>query len=370
MDQNKLFVALDFGASGLKCIYQLIGQENNSVLYMEPPVVEASSQELKSMQKGLSAVLPENKAWIGIKNDYRAVGYLAKTKWEPVPQLKQKKHSLAIYRVLAALWVIQQKLSLPESFDCSIAVLLPPSEMADSQKFLQNLRSSLGNFTTPTGKLKLKVRSQDLVCYQEGCGIFTLYYNQYQSIAQKKTTLVLMLGYRNASLLVSSRGIPTVNESTDLGMNLFLDILSKHTSGLSNDRLLKTLNKPKLTVLEVLCLTENHLSDEERKKEAQVILDAIETSKIEYASRLKQWVNEKLPSELKHIVIGGGTADFISPQLSDLFPSHPVIWHGNFSAPSHWHEEDLLSNRFADIYGIWSFFYQPIKKSKQLQKAT
>ena len=368
-NKNKLSVALDFGASGLKCIYQLAGLPTNSILYMEPPVIEASAQELKSIYKGLGGVLPENKAWVGIDNDYRAVGYLAQTKWEPVPQLKQKKHSLAIYRVLAAIWVIKERLSLPDSFECSIAVLLPPSEMSDSQTFLKNLRSALKNFTTPTGKLKIKMRSKGIICIPEGCGILTLYYNKYEAIAQKNTTLVLMLGYRNASVLVSSRGIPSTNESTNLGMNIFLDILSKYTSGLSHDLLVKILNKPQLKLLDLIPLTEKHLEIEARTQEAKKILDAIEISKAEYASRLKQWISEKLPSEVHHIVIGGGTAGFISPQLEDLFPANPIIWNGDFSAPSHWEQEEIFSNRFADIYGVWSFF-QPQDKVKELQQIT
>ena len=364
-----LLLTLDFGGSGLKCIYQT-WENKPEVLFMEPEVIEVSSQILKEKTQNLfHNVNPENMAWIGIEQDYQAVGYFASAQFNAIARLRPKKHSLAVYRTLAAVWVIQQRLELPTSFEIALTVLLPSGEMSDSQMMLKNIKTALSNYETPSGELN--VNTTDLNCFPEGTGVYLLHYNNSQELVRRKVLVLIMIGYRNASILLSKRGMVTDSRTIDLGMSKYLDIVIKKTSGLTPEQIIKAIakaeeekkrqEKSELHALDFLNLTELHLSIETRKKQAQQILDAINSSKLEYVKRIQQWLSEILPTELDEVVFCGGTVDFFQEELDNLFPATPVKWHGNFTYPEELNEK-WLGNRLADAYGLSKLLAQEIKE--------
>ena len=364
-----IILTLDFGGSGLKCIYQTWENEPE-VLFMEPEVIEAAPESLKAKTHDiLTNVDPENMAWIGVAGDYQAVGYFASAQYNAIARLRPKKHSLAVYRTLAAVWVIQQRLKLPASLDIALAVLLPAGEMSDSQIMLKNMKTALSSFETPTGELNVK--TTNLNCYPEGSGVYLLHCYNSGEISKRKVLALIMIGYRNASMLLSKRGMVTDSRSVDLGMSKYLDSITKQTSGLNPEQIIKAIAKAeeervkkgesKLDALDFLNLTELHLTIEMRKKQAQQILDAVSSSKSEYLKRIQQWLSEILPTELDEVVFCGGTVDYFQEELDSLFPATPVKWHGNFTYPEELNEK-WLGNRLADAYGLSKLLAQEIKQ--------
>ena len=370
-----LLLTLDFGGSGLKCIYQTWGNEPK-VLFMEPEVIEATPQLLKAKTENLfSNISPENMAWVGIEKDYQAVGYFASAQFNAINRLKPKKHSLAIYRTLAAIWVVQQKLNLPSQMEIALAVLLPPGELSDAQMMLNQLKKSLSSFETPTGELN--ITTSNLTCYPEGIGVYFLH-QQNSGQVNNKVLAFIMIGYRNASILLSKRGMITDVRSTNLGMIKYLETVTKETSGLKPEEIIEAIakaeeerskqGKSELQAIDFLGLTEWHLNIDLRKKQAQQILDALNNSKIDYLKRIQQWLSEVLPS-IQEVVFCGGTVNYFQKELDNLFPATPVKWHGNFTYPEELNEK-WLGNRLADAYGLFRYFEQEMNQKYQQKKLT
>lgn len=358
----EVILSLDFGGSGLKCIYQVWGG-GRKVLFMEAEVIEAEAESLKEKTEGiLGNAYPENMAWVGIEGNYRAIGYLASVQYNAISLLKPKKHSLAVYRTLAAVWVVQQRLKLPKTMVVAMSVLLPPGELSDSQMFLKNLKEALSSFETPTGRLKVK--TTELICYPEGSGVYFLHCYHSGEIIKKKVFALIMLGYRNASVLLSRKGMVTEAESMDLGMIRYLELIRKKTSGLKPEQIVKAISQASASnplPRDFLSLTELNLSMDLRKEQAEQILEAVINSKQEYLTAIQGWFSEVLPSELEEVVFCGGTVDYFQKELDGLFPATPVKWHGNFNYPEKLGEK-WLGNRLADAYGLSLAFSQEINK--------
>jgi hypothetical protein len=366
----EVILTLDFGGSGLKCLYQVWGGERK-VLFMEAFVIEAEAESLKEKTQGiLGSAYPENMAWVGVEGNYRAIGYFASVQYNAISLLKPKKHSLAVYRTLAAVWVIQQRLKFPKSMVIAMAVLLPPGELSDSQMFLKNLKEALRDFETPTGTLNVK--TTDLICYPEGSGVYFMHCHNSGEIIKKKVFALIMLGYRNASVLLSRKGMVTEAESMDLGMIRYLELIMKKTSGLKPEQIVKAISKASASnplPRDFLNLTELNLRMDLRKEQAEQIVEAVIHSKQEYLTAIQGWFSEVLPSELEEVVFCGGTVDYFKQELDSLFPATPVKWHGNFDYPEEL-EEQWLGNRLADAYGLSLAFTQEInKKYRSLQKS-
>lgn len=365
-----IILTLDFGGSGLKCLYQVAGKARE-VLFMESEVVEVEAESLREKTREIWAnVYPENMAWVGVEDDYRAVGYLATAQYNAIARLKPKKHSLAVYRTLAAVWVIQQRLNLPSRMEMALAVLLPPGEISDSKMMLNNLKQALSNFETPTGRLN--VRATDIICYPEGSGVYLMHVHQSGEMNKNKVFSLIMVGYRNASILLSKKGIVTEAKSIDLGMIKYLELVMKQTSALKPEQIVKAIakaesegrekgEKGKLLPRDFLHLTELNLKMELRKQQAEQIAAAVINSKPEYIKILGAWLQEVLPSEVEEVVFCGGTVDYFKKELDDLFPATPVKWHGGFNYPEEL-KEKWLGNRLADAYNLSLVFTQAIQK--------
>lgn len=362
-----VMLTLDFGGSGLKCIYQKIDGEAK-VLFMEAEVIAAEANSLKEKtEKQLGSAEPENMAWVGIDDDYRAIGYFASCQYQAIPLLKPKKHSLAVYRTLAAIWVVQQRLKLPQRLRIALAVLLPPGEIEDGPILLQNLKKALASFSTPTGKLNVGL--SDFDCYSEGSGVYLMHCYHSGEIIKQKILALIMVGYRNASILLSMKGMVTEAKSIDLGLSKYVESILKKTSGLKPAQILKSIAKApaKPSQRDFLHLTEVHLNLGQRLEEAAKILDAVVSCKKGYLTAIQAWLSEVLPSELDEVVFCGGTVDYFQPELDSLFPATPVKWHGGFNYPEELNEE-WLGNRLADAYGLAKVFRQKIVNKYQSQE--
>jgi hypothetical protein len=342
-------LTIDFGGSGTKAIAQIRGGKPIAI-WMEPSVIEASKISLTFQTRNLGNAYPENTSWVGVGEDYRAVGYLARSIYSATPGLKPRKYEMALYKTLAVAWAIKQKFKLSESFDISLALLLPPGEFEDSALLKPMLRDALAEFDSPTGKVNANLIGYE--CFPEGGGIYAMYCKNTGEAIRRKVIALVMLGYRNASVMISRRGILNRGKTANLGMVKMVDLVIDRTSGLSTEELIKAIalsgNEPKPQHFHHLCSSNKH-----RDTEIEKIIAAVHSSREEYGIALTNWLKEVLPSrnELDEVIICGGTADYLREELDTVFPTTPVIWHGSVEIPSNLNEK-WLGSRLADVWAL------------------
>jgi hypothetical protein len=359
-------LTLDFGGSGTKAIAQIRGGKPTAI-WMEPSVIEATKISLAFQTRNLGNAYPENTAWVGIGEDYRAVGYLARSTYSATPGLKPRKYELALYKTLATVWAIKQKFKLPDSFDISIALLLPPGEFEDSALLKPMLRDALAEFDTPTGKLKTNLIGYE--CFPEGAGIYAMYCKNTGEAIRRKVIALVMLGYRNASVMISRRGILNRGKTTNLGMSKMVDLVIDRTSGLAAEELIRAItsagSEPKPQHFHHLCSGNNH-----RDAEIEKIIYAVHSSRAEYAIALTNWLKEVLPSrnELDEVIICGGTADYLREELDTVFPITPIVWHGGVEIPSNLNEQ-WLGSRLADVWALSVYHSIKVRAARREEAA-
>ena len=342
-------ISIDFGGSGTKVIVQIRGGKPK-VIWMEPGVIKANYESLVFQTRNLNNAYPENAAWVGIGEDYRAIGYLARSAYGATQRLKPRKYELALFKTLAAVWVIKQKFKLPESFDISLALLLPPGEFEDSALLKPMLKEALAQFDTPTGKINANLIGYE--CFPESGGIYAMYCKNTGEAIRRKVIGLVMLGYRNASAIISRRGILNRGKTAKLGMAKMVEKVIEGTSGLEAGELIEAIvaagDEPKTQHFYHLCSSGN-LRDAEIEK----IISVVNSSRAEYAIALVNWLKEVLPNnnELDELIICGGTADYLREELDAVFPTIPIVWHGDVKIPQTLNEQ-WLGNRLADVWAL------------------
>jgi len=347
-----LVLTLDFGGSGLKGIY-VTQYSTSQGLYLEPECSVATKESLvEKTASYLGKAYPENLAWVGVEQEYVAVGYLAASRYHASPGLSHKKYELAVYKALAAVWVVKERLSLPNKFNVSLTLLLPPGEFEDSSLLEPLLVAGLSKFETPTGTLRVKLTNYE--CFPEGGGVYMMYSKSVGELIKQQVIAVVMVGYRNASVLVSRRGVVDKGRTSNLGMVRLAELVSFQVSGLSPNQLAPAIaaadSDPRPNHFLKLATASSRSS---RLAEVERIIKAIATSRAEYATALMGWLREVLPNqeELDEVVIAGGTADYLHKELNDYFFGTPVVWHGDVEIPERF-EALGLGNRLADVYAL------------------
>ncbi len=322
---------------------------------MEPEIIAlpfASIDSYESSKMGMDSASPVDKAWVGALDQFYAVGYLARERFNGNAGLSQLKLDRAIPKAMAAVWAASVELKLGNQFEAAVAVLLPPGEFENAPRLRSAIEVSLKNFQTPTGTLNVTLTDWD--CKPEGGGIYMMHTLEMQQEELKQKTLaVIMLGFCNTSVLVATRGVVTKRITSDLGFIKLLDRVMKKTSGLDINKLAAALatagNPPDFKALiPVLRST----SDAARKEELIKLKSAITTSRSEYVLSLSSWLNEVLPKGIDEAILCGGTADYLRPELSDYFKSTSVVWHGKLPPEFQQHP---LSHRMCDAFGVYEF---------------
>jgi hypothetical protein len=372
--KRKLFPALlivvDFGGSLTKVIYTG-NDESLRTFGMEPEVLalpKASIDSYESSKMGMDSADPVDKAWVGAAGQFYAVGYLARDQFNGNPGLSQLKVDRAVPKAMAAVWAASVDLELGNQFEVALAVLLPPGEFENADRLRSTIETSLKEFQTPTGTLNVTLTDWD--CKPEGGGVYLMHtLGQSSSALKTKTIAVLMLGFRNASVLIATRGAVTKKVTSDLGFIKLLDRVVGKTSGLSVNQLAPAIasagNPPSFDALmPVLRST----SESQRKEELIKLRAAIINSRAEYSASLQSWLNEVLPGHIDQVILCGGTADYLHTELKSYFNSSSILWHGQIP---HELQEHPLANRLCDAFGVYEFLKQRVwdRVKTQVQEA-
>lgn len=357
-----VILALDTGGEGTKFIYANASQVQAATsCYMEPQMVKLPHSAIAQLQGNkISVALPENMCWVGFGQEFYAVGYLASSRFQGSRALSKPKVETAIYKALGAIWVIKRKLDLGAKFTLDVAVVLPPCELSDKSYFEEQLRRQARQFTTPDGEMSVDINK--FLCFPEGAGTFLLYKGQSSTAQiQQKDIALVMLGYRNASVLVSRRGLLDVIASCELGMYRAIEQIVKRSSNQSEKWLVSAVAKAGWDVEKEALINLVNSSEPNRKSyELDLLITAITESRLEYFFQLKNWLDETIPKEAQVIIFCGGTAEYLRQPLEQAFPER-CLFHAGVEIPSPL-DTAGLGCRLLDIYGIYRFFSHNISK--------
>ncbi|MEG4990187.1 hypothetical protein QUB08_31325 [Microcoleus sp. BR0-C5] len=349
-------LAIDFGGLSTRvfCIGAQAGSKANSFV-MESQVGPVSQDIANCFtQPNLASASPENIAWVAIGNECRAVGYLAASQFNAHIGLAGLKYSSALYKALAALWVVSRKLDLGSQFSAAISVFLPPGEFNDSKQFFELLSQYSASFETPTGKLSVTLDKTQAL--QEGGGIALIHNSNLGSAFKQRVTAFVMVGFRNASVIVSARGAVGKGKTSDLGMVRLVDLVQERTSNYDASRLALSIAQAGVSYNRPYFYRIARNREETAKdREVDQLIEAVKLSRFDYARMLSHWINEVLPPDLDEIVFCGGTSEYMKPELRNQFSNYSLSWHAGITVPKTL-DPDGLGCRIADVYGLFSYF--------------
>ena len=116
-----------------------------------------------------------------------------------------------------------------------------------------------------------------------------------------------------------------------------------------------------------------HLSkkrDEKLKqRDTAKLIKAIKDARAEYYAILSNWFRNEIPSDVNEIIICGGTANYLKPELNALFsrqfPQAEVNWCQDLEkrAQSIFSEEianHSLEYRLTDVYGYFCYLQRSL----------
>ncbi len=361
---QELILALDFGGSSTKGIYCTMKQSIPVSLVMEPEVVRISDDSVTCQTLG--ATEPENAAWVNYMGETFAVGYLAKTKYYANEGLKELKYERAIAKTLASIWATSQKLQLGTIFRLALVCLLPPGELENKDSFYKQLKTILADFTTPTGRMRVELTQ--FKCLPEGAGIYLAYQKQLGQAIKTKTHALVMLGYRNASVLISDKGIVAADGKTcDLGMIRLLEKVVAKTSGQTASQLAPAVvaagSDISTTPFLQLLRSTNNIN---KQQELLQIQKAVKLAKSEYAAVLTSWLDQVISrSAVSSIVFCGGTADYMRRELNSHYPGIPCLWGVGADIPKQV-DSFGFGSRLADVYNVFLYFWEQVNKQMEV----
>ncbi len=348
-------IALDYGGSSTKVLWQE-QEASPKLLTIQPQVIQVSQETLASYGNLLAGISDsKNAIWVGVGGKFYAVGYFATTCFHAQNSLQELKHEKAIIKTLAAVWTISQELKIKRSLSIALTTLLPAGEYADKRRFERELKTALAKFESPTGILSVKTTLFE--CYPEGAGVYSFYKGKMEPEEfQKRVCAFVMLGFRNASVLTSQRGINSLGVTSDLGMVKMVREVVAKTSGQSVESLTPAIVNAGCAIKpNALRGLAKSTTPEGKAEDITVITRAIAEAKQNYLTVLAQWLDTVLPTEeLTDIVFCGGTADYLKQDLESLYGTQFLCsWNAGMAL----HKKldlDGVGNRFIDVLGIFT----------------
>lgn len=353
-----LVVGFDPGSSLGRAFYSA-NPFQLELLLMEPEVVFLPRKSIELYEKNrVGSTAPENAAWVEFQDKCWAVGFLAKSRFHGDLGLAELKFERAIYKVLAMVGAIAQRKSLPEQFSLALGLLLPWGEYQDRDRFERLVRDALCNFCF-RGK-HYSVELEVFECLPEGMGLIARGRDPGVSISQQNIAVV-MIGYRNASILVMERGEMTLGATSDLGFIRLIEKVQSCTSGLKADQLTAAISRagPKVKPKAFAHLTRSS-NRSLQIEEAEQIAEATRVFRAEHWQMLKSWLQNKITIPIDEPLASGGTSHNYRHELNDFFGPAKINWCEHLEERIHNDFKDAvlkfdLYYRLADIYGF--FFY-------------
>lgn len=338
-----IYLSVDVGGSQTKIIYQLDDQTKPSYLLLPPAIEEITKDKLNSYMERLGWIgspSPDQQLWVEWNNRVVVLGEFA-ANFDALDRIKELKYENALWKVLAAIGLIVElnsvKVTAKKPIYLELALLLPWNEYSDRRRFEEQLRKMLADFTVR--KLSLKVNLDRFLCRPEGGGLAALRIKQHGTDWLRNQQLgVLMFGHRNTTALYFDRGQLKLGDSPLLGFANMLNIVLDMTSGLDRERLAQAIfsaryslisnvpdsepsytSRPDWKTFSAIKALANAKDSALREKEILDIASAISVATAEYWDKLSRWMDTVLPKGLTEVIIGGGAAYHVEPELEKYF---------------------------------------------------
>jgi hypothetical protein len=341
-------VAADFGASLGRAIYSTAaGYLKPELLLLDPQVVQVPEKSIENYEKyKIGQANPEDSAWVKIGGTYFAAGFLAKKNFHAVHCLESLKVDSAIPQTLSLVGSIAQKIDLPSQFS---------------------------------------IQLESFAALPEGGGIFArgrVPEKPGQKLRNPKelTVAVIILGYRNSSILVIEKGELTRGATGDFGFARMVQKIQTFTSGQKAEVLVPAICQARAKlgkrVLETLARSQR---TELRQQEVEELAEAIADARAEYVALLQNWLVQHLPSQtpIDEFIISGGTARYLNKELTELLRGlgGSINWCNSLEerilktfgdAVS----DHCLESRLADVYGLfYKLHNRPLPRLREGEEA-
>ncbi|MEA5515743.1 ParM/StbA family protein [Nodularia sp. UHCC 0506] len=347
---NRLVLTCDLGGSQTKAIAQVYPDGIPIVLAMSPEVADVTKGSIERLSHQ-NQVFQGNTTWLGIGEEYYILGTLAKTMFAGTAAIRDLKYQYALPKIAGMLWLACRKFNFDSPSEVFVKLLLPPGELNDGKQLAIELAQALKKgVTTPTGKIKGKLRNFDVAL--EGSGIMAYRRRNIQDKYFQNNIGMLMLGYRNASFYLSAKGNPSLAESTQLGMNWLLEQFVERTAvGLSkyDSRLIPALLAAGQGDFDDLRALSRKTTESGIELDLKLFQKVLPDVRDEYCLALLRWIRNI--ADLDEIVICGGTTEFVRQELTEHFENEgiPIVWNGNVSIPKKLDTLDL-GDRVTDVW--------------------
>jgi hypothetical protein len=160
----------------------------------------------------------------------------------------------------------------------------------------------------------------------EGSGFARAVMQEYgeRDFTRSDAIAVLMMGHRNSSFLLFSRGQVDRERSrtNHLGFVKLVDEVATQTSGQDRASLTEALYdigsdiQPDNAFIRSLIKSTDPRNQD---REAERIAKAIQMARKQTWKAIREWLNENCPTRLDALVIGGGGAHYFKPELDEEF---------------------------------------------------
>ncbi|MEA5452583.1 ParM/StbA family protein [Leptolyngbya sp. CCNP1308] len=359
---------IDMGSSATKCLYW---QGQPYLLHLAPQVARLNPARLdRLMLGGLTSQEPEDSAYVMVGNSAYAIGALAIAQ-KGDSGLALPKRDRAVYKILATLGVIAEKtLAAQDSdstgckFTAQLGLLLPLEEYWQDRKELKaQILGAISDFSFRGRALFGQLERIEM--QPEGAGLYLAKGLQLARAGvgiRDSTVVVLMFGHRNLSILTFEKGsTPQETNSTSQGPGFveYLKQCATELPGVAPD-------DPALLEAVLQGHPTFHVPG---RKEALDLAKACSYAREFYLDRVNQFLVEWLPSAEVEVIVGGGAAYFIRPELEQFFDQRGLTQQITWAEALRQEMTDVLrgqegtaepdlitSVRWADVYGLFKTF--------------
>ncbi len=366
----QLTIAIDPSSSLTKAFYTVNGGYSPELIVMEPEVVPVNDHLIEQLQQtSFKASDPTDTAYIEVDGKQYAVGWMAKQRLLAMAKLSLLKFEEAIYKVLALVGAIATRKDLGTSFNCAIAILLPVGEYSDRVRLKGILQKALAHFKFRGESISVTLTAFN--CLPEGAGLLLKGVDSRTS-AQLERVAIIMVGYRNASFLLTQRGQMVRGVTTPYGMIRLVELVESGTSGLSAAQLIGPIYQAgasvKQTPLKSLVQTR---TPQLRSAETKSLQQVVKAAREQYWELLSDWLSGLQIPSVDVLILAGGTASYYQTELEKMYSRHSISWGDRLEKQLRKNlgeqiERQQLQWRLTDIFGYFYWVHSVLKQTESL----
>lgn len=366
MNKQRIQAYLDLGSSATKGVYWSGGKFQ--WLWMLPQFASLSPNGVSRLNNELGATEPEARAWVKVGSLAYAVGSLARAS-RGNSGIALPKKERAVYKILAAIGVMAERLKLVSEFELDLGVVLPLDEFwTDRKELKEALLGAVGSFEFQGRTYRVSLN----VCEMrpEGLGLYML--RRMQLVKDdvnltEHTMTILMFGHRNLSILTFDKGSPpTESNSTSRGPG-FVELLR----AVAND--LAVGIAPDDSALLEAVLSKAEAMRVPGRSELLSIKAATNYAFSYYLQQVGDFMLEHLPAGEVELLMAGGAAYQIRNELTKWFKERnllkEVTWSDVLLKEFQYYLPDGTSSvdavRYCDVFGLFKSLSEayPIKRA-------